>query len=72
MIKKQINKKIVAFVIAAVFFVTTGFGIITGYWQNNVSKEEYLYHYNYIDEYGHPTGTNSIKEFKINAEKNSK
>ncbi len=71
-IKKKINKKIIAFVIVAVFLVTTGIGMVTGFWQNNVSKEEYLYHYNYIDEYGHPTGTNSIKEFKMNAEKNSK
>jgi polyferredoxin len=60
--KKKINKKIVAIGIVSIFMLVTGFGMITGKWQNNISKEEYLILYKGIDSYGHPTGTKAIKE----------
>ncbi|MCJ7554859.1 MAG: 4Fe-4S binding protein, partial [Ignavibacteriaceae bacterium] len=59
--KKRIGKKAVAIGVVSIFMAVTGLGMITGYWQNDVSKEEYLMHYKLMNSYGHPTG---IKEFK--------
>jgi polyferredoxin len=59
--KRKINKKFVAIGVVSIFMIVTGFAMLTGHWQNNVTKDEYLIHYKYMNSYGHPTG---IKEFK--------
>lgn len=64
--KKKLNKKIVAIGVVSVFMVVTGFAMVTGNWQNKVSKEEYLMHYKLMNSYGHPTGTKEFK--KLNEE----
>lgn len=61
-VKKRIDKKIVAVGVVVVFIIITGFGIISGYWQNNISKQDYLYLYQNIEEYGHPTDTQKMRE----------
>jgi len=61
-VKKTVNKKLVAIGVAAIFMLITGLGILTGYWQNNISKEQYLFYHEKIDELGHPTSTEKIKE----------
>ncbi len=66
--KKKISKKIVAIGVVSIFMAVTGFAMITGHWQNNISKDEYLVHYKLMDTYGHPTGTAAVKEFDKNAE----
>jgi polyferredoxin len=64
--KKKINKRIVAIGVVSIFMIVTGFAMLTGNWQNKISKEEYLMHYKLMNSYGHPTGT---KEFnKLNEE----
>jgi polyferredoxin len=65
--KKIINKKYVFAGVAVLFMLITGFGMLTGNWQNNISKEEYINLYKDIDSYGHPTGTESVKEFNKDA-----
>ena len=65
-VRKTINKKWVAVGVVGIFMLITGIGIVTGYWQNNVSKEEYLFHHKNIDDLGHPTDSKSIK--KMNEE----
>lgn len=65
-VRKTINKKWVAVGVVGIFMLVTGFGMVTGYWQNNISKEEYLYYHKNIDELGHPTDSESIK--KMNSE----
>ncbi len=50
--------------------IVTGFAMITGNWQNKISKEEYLNHYKLMNSYGHPTGTKEFK--KLNEEVESK
>lgn len=64
--KRTAGKKIAAAGIALIFIIITGAGMLTGYWQNNITKEEYLYHQNYLHRYGHPTDTKSID--KLNEE----
>lgn len=66
--KKKINKKYAAIGIVSVFLVVTGIGMISGNWDNNISKEEYLLHYKYMNSYGHPTGTEAVKKFNEEAE----
>ena len=61
--KKKIDKKFVGIIVVAVFVAITGLGLITGYWQNKVSKEEYQYYFPDIEKLGHPTDMKSIKEY---------
>jgi polyferredoxin len=61
-VNKTVSKKYVIWGVAGLFMVVTGLGILSGYWQNNISKEEYLMYHENIDELGHPTDTESIKE----------
>ncbi len=62
--KKRIPKKFVAIGVVSVFMIVTGIGIISGHWQNNITKEEYLIRYKEMDSYGHPTGTEAVKQFE--------
>ena len=61
--KKKISKRIVAIGVVSIFIVVTGIGMMTGNWQNNITKKEYLVHYKLMDSYGHPTGTTAVKDF---------
>jgi polyferredoxin len=61
-VKKTINKKYVAFAVIAIFIIVTGVGMITGYWQNKVTTEEYLYYHQSIEELGHPTDPKGIEK----------
>ncbi|MFC2135286.1 4Fe-4S binding protein [Bacteroidota bacterium] len=59
-LNKRIPKKFVAFGIILIYIAVTGFGIISGHWHNNISKEEYLKNYNNINSIGHPRSTEDI------------
>ncbi|MCX7797229.1 MAG: 4Fe-4S binding protein [Melioribacter sp.] len=61
-IDKKIPKKIVAIIIVLVYIIITGIGILTGHWQNTISKEEYIILHKNIDKFGHPTSTRAIDE----------
>lgn len=65
--KKTISKRWVAVGIVALFIAVTGAGMLTGYWQNKITKEEYLMHYKMIDQLGHPTGAEEAKRFNEEA-----
>jgi len=69
--KKKINKKYVAIGVVSIFILVTGYGMITGKWQNNVSKGKYLELYKNMDSFGHPTGAEGFKKFNEEAMKNS-
>jgi len=53
--KKRVPKRIVAFGIIIIFLVVTGIGMLTGNWQNNVTKEEYLQHFENLEQIDHLT-----------------
>ena len=65
--KKTINKKYAAIVIVLIFVVVTGIAKIGGLWQNNISKEEYLELYKNMNNIGHPTGIDQVKEYDTRA-----
>jgi polyferredoxin len=67
-VKKKINKKYAAIAIVSVFMIVTGIGMLTGNWDNKISKEEYLMHYKIMNSYGHPTGTEAVKKFNEETE----
>jgi polyferredoxin len=69
--KKKINKKFAAVSVVSIFMIITGYGMVTGNWQNNISKEEYLKLYKKMDSFGHPTGTEAVKKFNEDALKNN-
>lgn len=69
---KRISKKAIAIAIVATFIIATGSGMITGNWQNDISKEQYLLRFKYMGSYGHPTGNEEFKrlnEQTLNEEK---
>jgi polyferredoxin len=68
--KKRINKKYAAIGIVSIFLVTTGIAIVTGNWQNEVTKDEYLIHHKQMNSYGHPTSTASVEKFNNEANEN--
>ena len=61
-VKRKFNKKYLAIAIVAIFIIITGIGMITGNWQNNITKEEYLHHQKLLDSYGHPTDSKGLEE----------
>ena len=67
--KKKINKKLVALGVVSIFMIVTGYGIISGNWQNKITKDQYLMLYNNMDSFGHPTGTKAMKEFNEKAKR---
>lgn len=60
--KKKISKRYIAISVVVIFMFVTGLAIVTGNWQNNVTKEEYLIHYQNINSYGHPTNTEAVEK----------
>lgn len=62
--KKKITKRTAAIAVVLIFMVVTGVGMLTGNWQNEITKGEYLHHYNYMGSYGHPTGSEGFKELE--------
>ena len=70
-IKKKINKKLVATGVVSIFMLVTGFGMLTGMWQNKITKTEYLELYKNMDSFGHPTGTKEMRRFNEDALKNN-
>ncbi len=65
--EKKINKKLIAISIILIFMLVTGFGMLSGYWHNKISKEEYIELYKNIDGFGHPTGVEATKRFNEEA-----
>jgi NAD-dependent dihydropyrimidine dehydrogenase PreA subunit len=70
-VKKKISKKLVAVGVVSIFMLVTGYGIISGNWQNSISKDEYLKLYKDMGSFGHPTGTEAVKKFNEDALKNN-
>jgi len=58
----KIPKKIVGLVTVLLFIAITGFAMLTGNWQNNITSDEYLEHRSILKSYGHPTGISDVKE----------
>jgi polyferredoxin len=65
--KKKINKKLVAIGVVSIFMIVTGLGIVTGNWQNKITKDQYLMLFKNMDSFGHPTGTEAMREFNEKA-----
>ena len=55
-VKKELNKKIAAGIIISVFLLATGIAMLSGNWQNKVTKEEYLLHFKNIEKLDHMRG----------------
>ncbi len=70
--RKKISKKMVAIGVVSIFMLVTGFAMLTGNWQNNVTREEYLKHYKLMNSYGHPTGTKEFKKLNEEVEMKNK
>ncbi len=69
--EKKVNKKFIAYAIVLIFVITTGLGMISGYWHNKISNEEYLMYHKMINEMGHPTGVEEARKFNEDALKQS-
>jgi polyferredoxin len=69
--RKKISKKLAVAAIVLIFMITTGVGMLSGNWQNEITKDEYLKLYKNMSSYGHPTGTEAVKKFneQVSSEK---
>lgn len=65
--KKKINKKYVAIGVVAIFMLVIGYGMLSGHWNNKISKQQYLIYHKDMNTYGHPTGTAAIRRFNQEA-----
>lgn len=65
--KKNINKKYVAVSVVSIFLMITSIAMLTGNWDNKITKEEYIELHQQLNSLGHPTGTKAIKEFNQQA-----
>ncbi|MCU7494860.1 MAG: 4Fe-4S binding protein [Ignavibacteria bacterium] len=65
--KKKFPKKYVAIAIVAVFMIATAIGMLSGHWQNNISRQEYLMLYENMHSFGHPTGAEETRRFNEEA-----
>ncbi len=65
--RKPVHKRWVAIATIGIFVVITGLGMITGYWNNNVTSQEYIYHQQHLQGYGHPTDTEGLRELNQSA-----
>ena len=71
--KKKTPKKVIVYGIVILFLVITGIGVITGNWQNSISKEEYLIHTknkNSIDHLKDLNEANKMNNEKLKKPKN--
>jgi len=59
---RRVPKKVVAAAIVLLFVAITGGAMIAGYWQNDITPEQYLKHQEQLHGYGHPTGASDIAE----------
>lgn len=59
-VRKPVRKRWVAVGVVSIFVAITGLGMLTGYWQNDVSANEYIYHQQFLKSYGHPTNTRDL------------
>jgi polyferredoxin len=69
--KKKINKKVIAAAVVLIFMGVTGFGMVTGHWQNKITAPEYIMHYRMMNSYGHPTGTAAVKKYNEDVRQNN-
>ena len=65
--RTPVPKALIAAGVVGLFVLTTGLGVITGHWQNPVSREEYLQHQEQLHAYGHPTGSDDISDLNEEA-----
>ena len=49
----KLSPKLYALLIVILFLLGTTIARLTGHWQNNISKQEYLYHIQHLDEPGY-------------------
>lgn len=70
--KKKLAKKHFAFIIVIIFMIITGIGMMTGNWNNQIKKDEYLILFKDLNSFGHPTGTSQIKALNKEAQTNNK
>lgn len=59
-----VSKKVTAILIVAIFVLITGIGMISGNWQNNIDKNEYLEKFKLIESVGHPTSVEEVEKLK--------
>lgn len=69
---KKVNKLFVAIGIVLLFISLTGLGMISGNWQNKISKDEYLKLHKSVNSIGHPTSSKEIEELNKSLEKEKK
>jgi len=56
-----VSRKTVAVGVVAIYGLICGAAMISDRWDNNITKEDYQHHQQYLQGYGHPTGASEIE-----------
>jgi polyferredoxin len=67
--KNKVSKKWIAVGIIGIFFLILSIGMISGNWQNDVSKEEYLHLYKNKSSIGHIRSSSDVQKLNKEAKK---
>jgi len=67
---KRVKKKYVTPLVLGSFFFFITLGIITGNWQNKITKEEYEVYIEMKNSLGHPTGLESDEHRELIEQRN--
>ncbi len=59
--KKSMDKNYIAMGIVLIFMIITAIGMITGNWQNKITAEEYHHYFKNLENIGHPTSAQEVK-----------
>lgn len=66
--KNKIPKKWIALGVVGIYFLIISIGMISGYWQNDISKEQYLNLYNQKNSIDHIRSSEDVKKLNTEAE----
>lgn len=69
---KKISKKVIVLGILGIYFLIVSIGIISGYWQNNISNKEYLMYFKNINSIDHIRSSSDVENFNTEADQFNK
>ena len=65
---KKVSKKLIVAAVAGIYFLIISIGMLTGNWENNIKKEEYLHLFEEKNSIGHIRSSDDIERLNKHAE----
>lgn len=65
--RTTIRPRIIAYGVVGIFVAITGLAMLTGHWRNDIPAEQYIKLQPVVNQLGHPTGAEDIKDLNQSA-----